>query len=154
MNRRTFLKTIGVAGGSVALPLVPKAKASLDIQVSELVLDPKDIIKDPNIGPVFDMNDDVTGLAGHFTAELCVEYIKTASKDDTLALIQWGLRQPAVIGLFLAKAGTMRVFAELSTKDREAAARSPEVKQMYTRYGELFDKSTVLGQWHALKMRR
>jgi len=155
MDRRNFLKAMGLADGAVALPSTPQAK-SLDAQVSEHVLDPQDIMKDPTIGPMFDMNDDVAGLAGYFTLKLCEEWIRTKEPtvDETMALLQWGLRQPACIGMLLAKAGTIRVLAEVPESERVVASKHPVFKQVYTRYGKLLASDghcTVLSQWCHLR---
>jgi len=89
---------------------------------------------------VFDMNDDITGMAGMLTLHLCERWIteKEPNIDDTLALIRWGLRQPAAIGLFLAKSATVQLFTKLPEDARVAAITRPEFRHMCDRYGDIF----------------
>lgn len=156
MDRRKFLKAAGLSAGAVVMCRVPEAEAScLDAEVSSLVIKPEDIINDPFIGPVFDMNDDVGGLAGYYTGQLLLEHAKQhgLGHDEAIAVLQWGLRQTAVIGLELAKCVVTIVFAD------EALVHQiydhHVFKEMYRRYGELLDISgtNVLGQYWSLSNR-
>jgi hypothetical protein len=153
MDRRSFFKVMGVGVGSIVIPSTPKA-ASLGTQVTRMVLNPKDIIKDPMGLPVLDMNDDVGGIAGHFTLELCCEYVKTASIEDTLALIAWSNRQPMCIGLFFAKSAVTRLFDNDSDPERLKAIESPTFKALYRRYAGVLSMtggSSPLYQWNVLR---
>jgi hypothetical protein len=153
MDRRSFLVGLGLSVGAVVAPSPTKA-ASLGTQVTRMVLNPKDIIKDPMGLPVLDMNDDVSGIAGRFTLELCCEYVKTASIEDTLALIAWSNRQPMCIGLFFAKSAVINLFNNLSDPDRQRAAKAPEFKAMYDRYSDVLcmtGDESVLYQWNVLR---
>lgn len=119
----------------------------LETQISEDVLRPEDIIKDPMGCTVYDMNDAVTGIAGYFTLDLCIKYIKTASTKEILALLQWSNRQPACIGLFFAKEATLHIFTEMTEDERVIVAKLPEFKEMHERYSELLMESNALSQW-------
>ena len=142
MDRRGFLKAAGLGAGAAVMCRVPEAEGKANVgpvgnEVYDRVISPKDIFEDPTVGPVFDLNDDVSGLAAHFTAKLLVDYAEKYGLHDTqaLAMIQWGLRQPAMLGLLLAKCVVTLVF-----KDGEQARRimnDPVFKEMYTVYGEI-----------------
>ncbi len=118
------------------------------------VLDPKDIIKDPTIGPVFDLNDDDEGMAAQFTVELLKEYVNEHDKlpaSEYLAVVEWGLRQPTMIGLMLAKTVVTKAFPMEDVA--KEMADTPVFKEMYTRYGVILDTAgnNTLGQYCRLR---
>ncbi len=154
MDRRGFLKAAGLGAGAAVMCRVPEAEAEgLCSRVSHGVLKPEDIIKDPMIGPVFDLNDDASGLAAHFTTQLLLEYADKHGLTDeaAMSMLQWGLRQPAMLGLMLAKKVVTITF-----QDREQAKRvmyDPVFKEMYTAYGELLNApDNTVGQYYRLRV--
>ncbi len=152
MDRRGFLKAAGLGAGAAVMCRVPKAEAGVHTQVHDLVLDPKDILKDPTIGPVFDLNNDISGMACQFTAQLLHEHAEKygLTDDEAIAILQWGLRQPAMIGILLAKRVVTMTFQD--HKQAERICQHKVFKQMYTVYGELLDSNgpNVLGQYGRL----
>lgn len=149
MDRRDFLKAAGLSAGAV-MCRVPEADASLNSQVSERVIPAQDIIDDPTIGPVFDMNDDVSGLAGHFTGQLLMDYMDKygLTHDSAISVMRWGLRQASVLGMMLAKKVVTIVFSGGGEVAMEIQHHSV-FKQMYTTYGALLDSTgpNPLGQY-------
>ncbi len=156
IDKRKFLQSLGVAGGCAIMPVPAMAtllKPNLAVQVSNKVLSPEEVIKDPLGCPVFDMNNDASSIAAWFTMDLCIEYTKKATGDEAMAMLQWGMRQPAVIGLFMAKVATRRVMICLDEPEQNRIAGHHVFKAMYTKYGPLLDNTgaNVLGQWERLR---
>jgi hypothetical protein len=156
MDRREFLKAIGLGAGAAGVAVLGTSETGIETQVSSLVIKPEDIFKDPTIGPVFDMNDDITGMAGQFTGLLLQEYADTngLTKNEAIAMLQWGLRQPASVGLQLAQCVTIITFSGGGATATQISSH-PVFKEMYTRYGALLSNTgpNPLGQYVSLKRR-
>jgi len=104
------------------------------------VIDPVDIIKDPNTGPTFNMHNDEESMACQFTADLCVLYIKHRVPEiqELLALMKWGMRHPASIGVAIAKPAMVAWFdSRIDDTTRQSGVKDPAFIEMYTRYGKL-----------------
>jgi hypothetical protein len=140
MNRRNFLKFLGMGAAGSTLPAIPKTKTIRD-QVSEHVIYPEDIVKDPNPSNFnrLDLNDDISGMAGYFTARLCQEWLEikeNRTMENLKALLKFSMTQSSFVGLIVAK-NCCNAVIKMPQPEKMVAIEIKEFQDVVKHFGDL-----------------
>lgn len=159
MDRRNFLKFVGLGAAAAVVPKTTVAAIpvkTLQELVMNQVIDPRVIIEtDPKEYKRFDLNNDVSSMAGFLTIKLCENYLdKEYSIKTCMAMLRYSLVQPAGIGMILAKKVVNVVLNKMDKNTRIKMARAKEFEVMFNKWGGFMScDNSVADQYWRLSAR-